>query len=424
MIGGTVVVMVALAQAPVSSCAVADEAGYGTTKERAIQVGGGAMYVASRERRYLDSLRGPMGEPLQYKRTGSLPLDKEGRTILDAFEITYPGLDKPVVFYLDAYHFDDSLGAPHGFICAVPIGLPPPPPDPMLAAEALIELAIEQGASRDLAPISLDADGSNRHGVLLDHFRLIARAARAASEAGAPLDPQKPALELMRARMVVVAYPLRCGAADAVPPGSIELVAAQGQPPRRDGEPATGDAIARLLPGMTLPPGSMAAAYFIDRPRASDTIRIAYPDSACGTSTTVTLPMTYANAKPVKTPAPTFPAGADEKVAIDRPIRLQALIDLDGAARHISYVGGPPALVDRAIETVRSWTAEQARLNGSPVVTPVLLQVRFEKQGAKGANGSKGAKGAGAKGAKGAGAKGAGADGARDPELHAQHPHR
>ena len=45
---------------------------------------------------------GPMGEPLQYKRTGSLPLDKEGRTILDTYEITYPGLEKPVIFYLDA----------------------------------------------------------------------------------------------------------------------------------------------------------------------------------------------------------------------------------------------------------------------------------------------------------------------------------
>ena len=71
-----------------------------------------------------------MGEPLTYKRTGAFrpDVDKEGRTILDAHEVTYPGLDKPVTFYLDGYHFDDALKAPKGFTCAVPIGLSAPPP--------------------------------------------------------------------------------------------------------------------------------------------------------------------------------------------------------------------------------------------------------------------------------------------------------
>jgi hypothetical protein len=57
-------------------------------------------------------------------------------------------------------------------------------------------------------------------------------------------------------------------------------------------------------------------------------------------------------------------------------LRLQALIDLDGMAQSIVYIGGPPALVDPAIGAVRAWTAEPARLNGSPIVTPVTLQVR------------------------------------------------
>jgi len=113
-------------------------------------VGGGALYVGGRERRYLDALRGPMGEVVTYKRTGSLPLDKEGRTILDTYEITYPGVEKPITFYLDAYHFDDALKAPKGFTCAVPIGLGAPPPDGMLAAESLLQLAVEQGAARGL----------------------------------------------------------------------------------------------------------------------------------------------------------------------------------------------------------------------------------------------------------------------------------
>src|SRR5258708_3639033 len=218
-----------------------------------------------------------MGEVLQYKRTGSLPLNTDGRTILDLYAITFPGLEKPAIFYLDAYHFDDALKAPQGFTCAVPIGLSAPPPDGMLASESLLQLAIEQGTAKEFAPISLDADGSSAHGVLLDHFRMIARASRAAAAAGTPIDPKKPAVDLMRPRMVVVARPFRCGGGEPVAPASIEITAAQGQAPRRDGELVTGEALARLLPGMNLPAGAMAAVFFIHRPRATDTIQIAYP---------------------------------------------------------------------------------------------------------------------------------------------------
>jgi hypothetical protein len=89
-------------QPPASSCVVSEDAEFATTRANAVQVGGGAMYAAARERRYLDALRGPVGEVLQYKRTGSLAPEADGRTILDAYEVTYAGLAKPAVFYLDA----------------------------------------------------------------------------------------------------------------------------------------------------------------------------------------------------------------------------------------------------------------------------------------------------------------------------------
>jgi hypothetical protein len=364
----------ALAQAPASACGVSDEAAYATSKDHPVQVGGGAMYVAARERRYLDALRGPMGEAVQYKRTGSLRPAADGRTILDTYEVTYPGLEKPLTFYLDAYHFDDALKAPKGFTCAVPIGLSAPPVDMLLAGESLLQLAIEQGAGRDMTPISLDADGSRAHGVLLEPFRVTALASRAAAAAGTPLDPKKPPMDLVRTRMVVVAYPLRCGDKDPVAPAAIEIVAAQGQAPRRDGDLATGAALARLLPGSSVPSGAMAAVFNIERPRATDRIKIAYPDGGCGAANEALLPMTYTNARPLKTPQPPLPAG---QPATDRPIRLQALIDLDGTAQGIVYIGGPPALLDAAIAAVRGWTSEPALLNGSPIVTPVTLQVRF-----------------------------------------------
>lgn len=71
---------------------------------------------------------------------------------------------------------------------------------------------------------------------------------------------------------------------------------------------------------------------------------------------------------------PPLPAG---QAATDRPIRLQALLDLEGAAQRIVYMGGPPALRDPAIAAVRTWTAEPMRLNGAPLVTPVTFQVKF-----------------------------------------------
>jgi hypothetical protein len=364
----------ALGQPPASACGVSDEPAFATTKEQAVQVGGGAMYVAARERRYLDALRGPMGEALQYKRTGSLPLAPNSDTILDAYEITYPGLEKPVIFYLDAYHFDDALKAPKGFTCAVPIALNPPGPDGFLAARHSLQLAIEQGAVKEIAPISLDADGSSAHGVVLDHFRLVARASHAATAARAPLDPARPPADVARTRMVIVAYPQRCGDKAPVAPAAIEIVAVQGPPPRRDGELATAEALARLVPGLPLPPGAMGAVFLLDRPRPTDSVKIAYPDGGCGTATETVLPMKYTNAKPLTMPQPSLPAG---QAATDRPVRLQALIDLEGAMQHIVYQGGPAPLTETAIAAARGWTAEPMRLNGAAVVTAVTLQVKF-----------------------------------------------
>jgi hypothetical protein len=119
--------------------------------------------------------------------------------------------------------------------------------------------------------------------------------------------------------MLIVAYPQRCGDKEAVAPISIDLTAAEGASPRRDGELATGEALARLLPGMNLPAGSMGADYLLDRPRVSDTVRIAYPDATCSS---VVLPFRYANGRALDTPPATLPQGH----AADRPVRLQAAI--------------------------------------------------------------------------------------------------
>lgn len=366
---GPALVLLLLAQPPASACTAADEPEFAVTKDHPVQIGGGPMYVAARERRYLDALRGPMGETVQYRRTGSLPVDPDGRTILDRYELTYSGLEKPVAIYLDGYHFDDPLKAPKGFTCAVPFGLSAPGPDPMLASESLFALAVMQGGTKEFAPISLDADGSARHGVIYDRFRLVARAARAAAASGTPLDPERPARDLMRGGTLIVAYPLRCDASAL--PMRVELVS-EGAPAPRAGEAVRDEALARLLPGASVWEGSLGVLYDMERPRMNDTVRVTYNSNPCGTERV--LPLSYTPAKATNTPMPVLPAGQSPT---DRPVRLQALLDFDGSAQQIVYTGGPRALSDAAMAAVRTWTAEPMRLNGAPMVAPITFHVKF-----------------------------------------------
>jgi hypothetical protein len=48
-----------------------------------------------------------------------------GDTILDIFQLTYEGLAKPIILYVDEYTYE-SLWAPAGLSCAAPIPLGQP----------------------------------------------------------------------------------------------------------------------------------------------------------------------------------------------------------------------------------------------------------------------------------------------------------
>jgi hypothetical protein len=361
---------------PAAFCGIAEDAGYGYTREQPVQVGGGAMFVASRERRYLDALRGPAGEPVRYKRTGSTSVEVNSLTILDAYEVNHDGLEKPVTIYLDAYHYDDELRAPKGFTCGAPIGLAPPGPDLFQASRFLLQIAVEQGSSRDFAPIPLapPAGGQPGRGIVLDHFRMMAIVARAASAAGQPiaLNPAVRPPDSLRQRTVVVAYPIDCEGR-MIPARSIDLVSAQGLAAPRQGEYANGDALAALLPGLQTPAGSVAATFGLQAPRPNDAVRIAYGEP-CAPGSEVTIPLHYTPARAATTPAPALPEGV---TATPAAIRVQAQVDLDGALHHVTYVGGPRQLLKSAIDAVKAWTFEPARINGAAISTPVAVQVRF-----------------------------------------------
>lgn len=89
-------------------CKVATDAQYGYDRARPIQVGGSPMYGAARQRRYLDFLRGPEGQPVTWQRKGSAP-GPDGNTVLDSYTVCYEGLDTPVTLYLDWYHDTEPM---------------------------------------------------------------------------------------------------------------------------------------------------------------------------------------------------------------------------------------------------------------------------------------------------------------------------
>jgi hypothetical protein len=71
----------------VPPCQPASDPEYGLVQKKPIPIGGGPMYMAGRQRNYLNALRGPQGQVLRIGNTvGSAPVpgDPE-RAIVDSF---------------------------------------------------------------------------------------------------------------------------------------------------------------------------------------------------------------------------------------------------------------------------------------------------------------------------------------------------
>lgn len=80
--------------------------GYGLSEKSAIKVAGMAGSGPGSERAYLNMLCGPDGEKIKYRRTGScchFNSPNSPFAMLDMYEVTYDGLDKPVIVYLNMY---------------------------------------------------------------------------------------------------------------------------------------------------------------------------------------------------------------------------------------------------------------------------------------------------------------------------------
>src|SRR5262249_50099533 len=187
--------------AATSGCPVSDDPTYGVTAANPIKVGGDMLYVAARSIRYLQALRGPAGEGLHFWRLGSF--EGPDGTMLDVYQVEHDGIVHHL--YVDGYR-SAELRAPRGLVGA-PLQMGPPPPNPLETRRQRMTLAATLPPA---GPISLDADGSAKHGVMFDHMRLIARAFASAAAAGHPLEATNLPSEINKPRFVVVAYAVRC----------------------------------------------------------------------------------------------------------------------------------------------------------------------------------------------------------------------
>lgn len=92
------------------------DATYGYTEENPVMVGG-VNEGPKNERRFLNALCGPNGEEIEYYRIGSCcpfkTKNSEWGGLLDKYSVTYPGLGKSLVIYINMYD-SDTLKVPVG----------------------------------------------------------------------------------------------------------------------------------------------------------------------------------------------------------------------------------------------------------------------------------------------------------------------
>lgn len=75
-------------------------------------------------------------------------------------------------------------------------------------------------------------------------------------------------------------------------------------------------------------------------------------------------------------PKPAYPALA-KAARVQGVVRLQAIISTDGVIRNLQLIGGPPLLVNAALDAVKQWRYRPTTLNGSAVEVITEIDVNF-----------------------------------------------
>ncbi len=363
-VAGAAAAQPAPAAAATPLCRPAPVPEYGKDLDHPIQVGGGPRYGPGRERHYLESLTGPAGQSVRYKRTGAT-MRAGDDVMIDHYEVSYDGLATPFVLYLDEYHVTEQY-APVGLRCGRAPDLGTPPPDEFLGGEQLRAhaLTVAQAPGFRAGPLEL---GEPPAALLADQYRLLSRRLRSGAT------PPTPEAAMKTPATVVAAFPRDC-AGTATPPLAITLVDGGGTTTDPSAVQSDAAAIRQLLPGQSPPPGTTVAIFDVDALQAGLGVRVVFPATCPQTARELLLPIAYRAAELLASPMPTRPAGDASGVEW---VAVQAIIDHQGEFQQVRALGGPPALVKAALDAVAGWKATPRRANGQPVASPVVLRVSF-----------------------------------------------
>ena len=228
----------------------------------------------------------------------------------------------------------------------------------------LARFAIDLAAERDAAPISLDADGSRRHGVVYDRFTHAHLAARVAKLRGAPLNPERVTAALFNKWLVVVAVPLSCGDR-TVRPVDVDLVSSDGRAIQK-WAPQRGAAAESAVPGARVRAGAIAVSFADTVLRQDQVIRVSYDGAACGdTSSRVTLPVTMSSVRTrVRPTLEVLPGQAPPAGTLT--LTISGVVDLEGRLRYATAPEANTALGATALKVALQTSFQPARVNGSP----------------------------------------------------------
>jgi hypothetical protein len=241
----------------------------------------------------------------------------------------------------------------------------------------LARLAIDLAAERGPSPISIDPDGSARHGLIYERFVHAQLAARAARRRGTPLDPLKPPSTLLNKWLVVVPVPLVCDGSP-VRPTDVDLVGSNGRPVQKFAA-LRGTATESVLTGVTIPAGAIAVAFADTVLRPDETVRVSYTGPACPDSEPrAFFPVTMSSIRPQVRPAIEVLPGQERPDVLT--LTIAGVVDLDGRLRYATAPEAATPLGATALKIALTMPFAPARINGSPVpwTSGVILDFRVQ----------------------------------------------
>jgi hypothetical protein len=249
--------------------------------------------------------------------------------------------------------------------------------------ELFTRLAIETAPDGEVPPIELVVDGTAQFAVY-DRFRLVSVAAREALRMGRPLDPGKPPATLLVPRLVILAFARTPTGDDTSRPQSIQLTDRNGQAVTRFPTLSPAEAAA-LLPGVSIPPLTLAASFAESELRPGDRVTVVFNrlgdlvfNRGPGPPTPgqFSAGVVFTPPAAVATPWPAVPPGVRlPRAHVD--VHVSAVLDLTGHVRYARAVDGPADLQAAAAAAVSLWTYTPAMIYKTPVPIAMHVSVPF-----------------------------------------------